>query len=82
MWYRTSDISNIVFLYSRLRSISLVLYDSSIRRCLTDPLLCDIAELVDLLCDVTQALIGYAISYSSLIGSRISYDVAQFQQII
>ena len=37
---------------------------------LSDPLMCD-----DLLCDVTQALIGYAISHSSLIGPRISCDV-------
>ena len=75
-----SDIAHLIivilfFFYSWLLvSILLVLYDSSVRRCLTDLRLCDIVQLVDLLCNVAQAVIGYAISYNVFFGPCMSCD--------
>ena len=59
----TSDYSNIVFIFF-LFLIAIFNITCSVQRCLTDLWLCDIVLLADLLCDVTQVVIGFALSYS------------------
>ena len=47
------------------------MYDSSVRRCLTDLRLCDIVKLVDLLCDVAQAVIQVKVISTDVVCTRL-----------
>ena len=79
-WHRTSDYCNIVFLLFLIaffnsthivRQFCSALFDrSSVVRY-------RIVQLVDLLCNVAQAVIGYAISYNVFFGPCMSCDAFQ-----